>query len=221
MPKYKVVEKFSSINGEGKYAGKLAVFIRFKGCNLDCNYCDTTWANEKNAPYDELTEVQILDYIKKSRINHVTITGGEPLLQRNMYELLAYITNYDKNIIVEIETNGSIDIKPFIMNNVEFTLDYKLEGSGVKIAMNVANYAHLSQNDTVKFVCSSIKDLREAKEIMDTYNLYEKCHIYISPVFDRIEPCDIVDFMVNENINNARLQLQLHKFIWNPDERGV
>lgn len=220
MSKYQVVEKFLSINGEGKHVGKLAVFIRFKGCNLKCNYCDTSWANETDAPYTELTKEEIKDYIMMNNVNHVTITGGEPLLQKNIKELLKYLTR-DTEIIIEIETNGSIFIEPFIMDKVEFTLDYKPKGSGIEMAMNTENYAHLRKNDTVKFVCSSIQDLQESKSIMDTYNLYSKCHLYLSPVFDRIEPAKMVQFMISNNMNNVKLQLQLHKFIWHPDEKGV
>ena len=93
-----VVEKFISINGEGKNAGQLAVFIRFKGCNLNCSYCDTTWANVSNADFIEQSPQEIVDYIKSTGINKVTLTGGEPTLQKDFITLLELISK-EKNIL--------------------------------------------------------------------------------------------------------------------------
>ena len=107
---YNVVEKFVSINGESKFAGQLAVFIRFRGCNLNCVYCDTKWANTADAPAEQMTKEEIYDYIKSTGVRNVTLTGGEPLLQKGIQELLEYLAK-DKNIRIEIETNGSVDIK--------------------------------------------------------------------------------------------------------------
>ncbi len=110
--KYNVAEKFVSINGEGRSAGQLAVFIRFTGCNLGCSYCDTTWANDLKAPFELMDENQIYDYIKSTGITNVTLTGGEPLIQKNIRTLLEKLAS-DKKIRVEIETNGSIDISEY------------------------------------------------------------------------------------------------------------
>ena len=111
-PVYQVVEKFVSINGEGRRAGELAVFIRMKGCNLHCSYCDTYWANESDCESTEMTADEIISYIEESRIRNITLTGGEPLLREGMTQLIRAILQ-DPQRRVEIETNGSIDLTPY------------------------------------------------------------------------------------------------------------
>ena len=222
MAVYYVVEKFVSINGEGQHAGELAVFIRLRGCNLACSYCDTRWACSYEAKAEEMTEEQILEYVKATGINRVTLTGGEPLKARNIKELLRAFAREPK-LQVEIETNGSVSIVPFaaIPNAPAFTLDYKLPGSGMEDKMDLSNFAFLQPKDTVKFVCSDVSELDKVCELVDTYGLATKCTVLISPVFGRIEPSDMVDYLIEHKRNDIRLQLQLHKFIWNPDKRGV
>lgn len=219
---YKVVEKFTSINGEGKKAGQLAVFIRFAGCNLNCIYCDTRWANEKDVPYTLMTSDEIYNYIKETGIKNVTLTGGEPLLQEGIMELLLKLSK-DNNLYIEIETNGSIDIKKFrnIKNPPSFTIDYKLDCSGMESKMCMNNYYEITQKDTVKFVAGSTDDLNKAKEIIDRYDLTNKTSVYISPVFGKLAPEKIVEFMIDNRLNNVNLQIQMHKVIWAPDQRGV
>ena len=220
--KFKVVEKFVSINGEGRRAGQLAVFIRFKGCNLNCSYCDTKWANAGDASYIEMTTDEIYDYIKSTKVKNVTLTGGEPLLQENIKELLIKLSE-DEKLIVEIETNGSVNIAPFadIKNRPSFTLDYKQPSSGMEQQMCMDNYDYIDKNDTVKFVSGSREDLEKAKEIIEKYDLISKCKVYLSPVFGKIEPAQMVQFLIDNNMNDVNLQLQLHKFIWEPDKKGV
>ncbi len=216
----KVVEKFVSINGEGVRAGEAAVFIRFKGCNLACSFCDTKWANEKDCPYEEMSPDDITSYVKDTGITNVTLTGGEPLLQRDIKELITKLL--DAGHRVEIETNGSVDIKPFTEGNRPvFTLDYKLPGSGCEKEMLFTNFEALESCDTVKFVSGSPEDLARAKEVIDSYDLAHRCHVYISPVFGSIEPVEIVDFLIRNKMNDVRLQLQMHKVIWDPEKRGV
>ncbi len=222
MEKFNVAEKFVSINGEGTKAGQTAVFIRFTGCNLCCKYCDTKWANEENVPYTEMSAEEIYNYIKETGIKNVTLTGGEPLIQKNIKSLLILIAK-DKELNCEIETNGSIGLKQFcdIKNRPSFTMDYKLSASGMEKYMLHENFDVLEKKDTVKFVVGSTKDLERAKEIIEKYHLCGKTSIYISPVFESINPVDIVGFMINNRMNYVNLQLQLHKIIWNPDMRGV
>ena len=107
---FKVVEKFVSVNGEGPSSGQLAVFIRFAGCNLNCSYCDTTWANEKNVPYELMSADDIYKYIKSTEVRNITLTGGEPLLQEGILELLELLSK-DKELNIEIETNGSVPLR--------------------------------------------------------------------------------------------------------------
>ena len=141
MAKFKVAERFVSINGESVKAGELAVFIRFTGCNLNCSYCDTKWANEADAPYEELTDAEIYDYIKRTGVRNVTLTGGEPLIQKDIDKLLLMLA-MDEELQVEVETNGSVDIAEFkaLTDRVAFTLDYKLPGSGMESNMCFSNY---------------------------------------------------------------------------------
>ena len=108
MSKYEVVEKFVSINGEGTKAGQLAVFIRFKGCNLNCKYCDTKWANEQETPSQPMTEKEILDYVLSTGVKNVTLTGGEPLLREGIENVITVLA--ENNLNIEIETNGSVSI---------------------------------------------------------------------------------------------------------------
>ena len=222
MAEFKVAEIFTSINGEGTRAGQTAVFVRFTGCNLNCSYCDTKWANEPNAEYKLMTDREILSRIKETGIKNVTLTGGEPLLRKGIHELLEEIAK-DGFLQAEIETNGSIDLKPFcdIENRPSFTMDYKLPSSGMEKHMCLENFEILEKKDTVKFVSGSIEDLKKALEIIRKYDLSRRCHVYISPVFGSIEPAKIVDFMVENKLNDVNLQLQLHKFIWDPNMRGV
>lgn len=221
MAYFKVAEKFTSINGEGRKAGQPAVFIRLAGCNLRCSYCDTMWANGSDAPHTLMTEDEIAEYILETGIKNVTLTGGEPLAADNVWVLLERLSRED--ISVEIETNGSIDIGVCsgISPRPSVTLDYKLPHSGMEQHMCMANYDKLTDKDTVKFVSGSRDDLERALEIINKYRLTEKCAVYISPVFGQIEPSEIVDFMLRHKLNGVNMQLQLHKFIWSPDKRGV
>ena len=214
-----VVERFVSINGEGAHAGELAAFIRFKGCNLCCSYCDTSWANEPDAKASPTSVEELVRWVKAVNVRNVTLTGGEPLLQKDIEPLVAAL----KDCRVEIETNGSVPFSRLaeIEHRPVFTMDYKLPGSGMESHMNTANFALLNSHDSVKFVVGSEEDLNRAAEIIESYKLIGRCHIYFSPVFGKIEPTRIVEFMTERNLNGVRIQLQLHKFIWAPDKRGV
>ena len=218
----KVVEKFVSINGEGSKAGQLAVFVRFAGCNLDCVYCDTKWANEENVSYSEMSKEEIYEYIKNTGIKNITVTGGEPLLQDGIYEFLEYLS-LDKELYVEIETNGSVDISLFkkIDNTPSFTMDYKLDYSNMENKMFLDNLKKLDKRDVIKFVSGSQKDLEILKNIVEKYNLIERTKVYVSPVFGAIEPSVIVDWMIENNLNGMNLQIQMHKIIWDPEKKGV
>ena len=201
MSTYQVVEKFVSINGEGRRAGELATFIRFKGCNLQCSYCDTSWANEPGCESERLTEEEILSWIRETGVKNVTLTGGEPLLRKGMEELIEAILE-DPSQRVEIETNGSVDLKPYhiLKKRPSFTMDYKAPDSGM---------------------VSSRRDMEKALEILEKYRLVGKTAVYFSPVFGRIQPVEIVDFLMEKKLNDVKLQIQLHKVIWDPQKRGV
>lgn len=218
---FPVVEHFISINGEGTRAGELALFVRFKGCGLNCSYCDTAWAKRSDAPAEMLSAEDIAGMAAKSGIKNVTLTGGEPLMQKDIAVLVRLLIQNGSR--VEIETNGSIPIEELAMldERPAFTMDYKLPSSGMEKYMCLENFRFLCCNDTVKFVSGSMEDLERAQEIIEKYSLCKNCHVYISPVFGRIDPADIVEFMKERRLNHVRLQLQLHKFIWDPQKKGV
>lgn len=222
MNTYKIAEMFSSINGEGTHAGQLAFFVRFTGCNLNCSYCDTKWANVSNAEYTEMTADEIRSEAQKSGIRNVTVTGGEPLIQPNIVPLLETLCGDGR--YVEIETNGSADVSEVVKIKGErpaLTMDYKLPSSGMESFMRTENFALLEAKDTVKFVSGSLADLERALEIIRKYGLIGKCAVYISPVFGKLKPAEIVDFMLANKLNGVNVQLQMHKFIWDPNMRGV
>ena len=219
MQMFKVAEHFISINGEGQRAGELALFVRFVGCNLGCSWCDTKWANSPTAPFTEMSAQQICDLAKNSGVKNVTLTGGEPLLQQNITSLIIALAKQGSS--VEIETNGSVPLPEISDSSVTFTMDYKLPSSNMESRMCLENFARLAPRDTVKFVCGSHADLERAAQIIAQYDLTNKCKVYLSPVFTMIDPKDMVEFMKDRTLNGVRLQLQLHKFIWDPNERGV
>lgn len=204
-----VNEIFNSIDGEGKRAGKLTTFIRLTGCNLRCNYCDTSYA------FHDGIDMSVEEIVKQVKYRNVTLTGGEPLIQ-NVKPLLIALHHHNVNI----ETNGSIDIEPyFFLPNVWFTVDYKTGSSGMINKMWYKNFTKLRPQDVIKFVVGSREDLEQARKLCNTYRF--TCPIYVSPVFGKIEPSKIVEYMQEKELEAWRIQLQLHKFIWDPTERGV
>ncbi|MCR4601616.1 MAG: putative 7-carboxy-7-deazaguanine synthase QueE [Clostridia bacterium] len=226
MAEFKVAETFDSINGEGMKSGQLAFFVRFAGCNMNCTYCDTMWANEpenRDNRFRTMSTGEIYSEIKLSGIRNVTLTGGEPLIQPHIDELLDVLLE-DERLTVEIETNGSVDLTPFIKpgrRRPVFTVDYKLPSSGNEILMRMSNFDLLEREDTVKFVASGRTDLERAATVIDAYDLPEKCHVLISPVYGQIQPLEIVDFMKENKLNGVGLQIQLHKLLWGAEAKGV
>lgn len=215
----KVIELFLSVNGEGLKSGELATFVRFAGCNLRCPYCDTKYSYE-NPKYIEMSIDEIISKIESFKAYNVTLTGGEPLIQKNIDILIKKLS--DKGYRVELETNGSVDISKYVgLKGVAFTLDYKGPTSLMEDKMLLDNYKYLTKNDVVKFVCGSTKDLEKARDIILKYKLDEITNPFLSPVFGEISLEGMVDFMKENNLNNVRLQLQIHKIIWDKDKRGV
>ena len=216
MITYPVVEKFISINGEGQKAGELAAFIRMRGCNLSCNYCDTSWANTMDCPCEFLSTEELITWLTEHKIKNVTLTGGEPLLTKGIDTFIEALGS--SGFSVEIETNGSVPLQPFaeIPNGPSFTMDYKLPGSGMEKYMLPENFAVLRAQDTVKFVVKDYEDLCRARDVIREYDLTEKCHVY-----GQIELENIVNFMKDNRLNDVNMQLQMHKIIWDSEMRGV
>ena len=205
-----VNEIFFSIDGEGKRAGSLAAFIRLAGCNLRCSYCDTAYA------FDEGKSMRIEAIAEAVKgWKNVTVTGGEPLSQ-DIHALLQQLREHEVNI----ETNGSVDVTPYHAYPwVFFTLDYKCPSSGMESSMLEKNFQTLRPQDVLKFVVGDMEDLRTAQRVCEKYE--PNCLVYLSPVFGKIEAKEIVEYMKSARYKNWRLQLQLHKYIWPPDARGV
>ena len=221
MFRYKVAEKFVSINGEGPRAGELSVFLRFCCCNLNCSYCDTRWANTVDVKYELVSTEELVSYVKSTGVKNVTLTGGEPLLQAH----IAYLTELlgESGAEVEIETNGSVPLKNIVSlsHRPAITADYKLPSSGMEKDMLTENFSYLTLRDAVKFVIGDKCDMLRAEEIINRNGLIDRCRVYFSPVFGKIKPDEIAEFMKERQLNGVRLQLQLHKIIWEPDKRGV
>jgi 7-carboxy-7-deazaguanine synthase len=212
----KLLESFKSINGEGMYQGFPTLFLRFVGCNLRCSYCDTTYSYNGG---EEKTAEEIMRMVVESGFPRVTITGGEPLLQGNeMYQLCNSLLRC--GIKIEVETNGSLDITELPYNSqLCVTMDWKLPGSGMMNEMHTANLQYLEKKDVLKFVCGSREDLDMARHVLQTHK--PKCNIFFSPVFGKIEPSEIVEYLLEKKMYDCRVQIQSHKVIWDPAKRGV
>ena len=171
-----------------------------------------------------LTKEELYEYIKSSGARNVTITGGEPLLQKDIYSLLDLL-KADENLCIHIETNGAVGIRKYKEryrdSNIHFIVDYKLPASGMLHTMKEDNLHQVSKNDVYKFVISSEEDLQMAYDITQQYKLSSKCLVYFSPVVESIEPKRIVEFMIEKQLKDIRLQIQVHKVIWPKDMRGV
>jgi len=226
--KYNIVEIFTSIDGEGPSAGELATFIRFSGCDLRCSWCDTKYSWDGEVKASKMSAEEIYDFIVESGANNVTLTGGEPLIQKGITDLIGLLIE-DGMLRIRIETHGGIDIEPFKEKfdmlvapyDLQFIVDFKLPESGMYDKMCWENLESVGRHDTYKFVIASIADLEEAIKIVRKHKLVGRCNVYFSPVADLIEPRFIVEKMIEEKVNGVKLQLQLHKYIWPKEMRGV
>lgn len=219
---YNVIEKFLSINGEGIRQGHLCTFVRFKGCNLRCKYCDSAYSYDPTESAEIMTEQQIVDFCRKMGAHMVMLAGGEPMYQKGIVDLVKRLCS--EGFSVEIETNGSIDISQIaiISHNRPFiTLDYKTSASGMEKYNLLSNYQYVTFNDSVKFVVGSVHDLDVMKQIVEQYSLLDRTNVLISPVWGDIQPVEIVEYMKNHKLNGYKMQMQIHKFIWDPDKRSV
>ena len=221
----KIVEIFSSIDGEGIRTGQLCTFIRTFGCNCRCVYCDSMYALE-GQDYTEMSIPEIVNKCIELRNKCITFTGGEPLIHKGAYELIEELIK--EGFEVNVETNGTVDISKFFMDSnngsVFFTVDYKTPYSGEEDKMFMDNfYKNVGSCDVVKFVCGSKEDLNKMLEVVTEMErrLYVMPHIFVSPVFGTVEAYELVDFLKEHNLQSVRVQLQLHKYIWEPTLKGV
>ncbi len=211
----KICELFTSIQGESSYAGQPCTFIRLSGCNLRCSYCDTQYA------FDEGREIgvdTVLAYVKEAGLPLVEITGGEPLLQDAALQELT-VSLLDNGFRVLIETNGSLSIRDLDRRAVVI-LDLKTPGSGMADKNDFSNLHYLKASDEVKFVIGDRNDYDWSREIIGRYDLGRRCVLLFSPVTGRLEPRSLAGWIIEDRLP-VRLNLQLHKYIYDPDERGV
>lgn len=189
-------------------------FIRMTGCNLRCSYCDTTYAYDEG---EEITEDEIMSEVRHAGINLVEITGGEPLLQKGVYHLIERLL--DEGYKVLVETNGSMSIKE-IDRRAVVILDIKTPGSEMSENMDLSILNDLKSTDEVKFVITNRTDYEWAKEIIYKYSLIDKCQILLSPAYSILSPEDLVKWMLGDRLK-ARLNLQIHKYIFGSERKGI
>lgn len=210
----KINEIFYSIQGESSYAGYPTVFVRTSGCNLRCTYCDTTYAYYSGTM---MSREAILAEVAKHPTKFVCVTGGEPLFQNEVFELLRELCELGYK--VSLETSGSIDCGA-VDARVRKIIDIKTPGSGEKASFVEGNLRFADVNTEFKFVICSEEDFNWAENFSRTKKLFETTNVLYSPAFRRIDENWLAMKILSES-SSARLQLQLHKYIWSPHSRGV
>ncbi len=210
----RVNEIFKSIQGESTYAGIPCVFVRLTGCNLRCSYCDTTYAYEEGI---DMSVNEIVNKIEDYDCKNVCITGGEPLLQRNVYKLINLLKT--KSYKIFVETNGALNIDS-LPGNIIRIMDVKCPDSGMNKEMDWRNLERLRGDDEVKFVLSSKKDYEWAKRIVRKHNLPDKTNVLFGSVYGKLKPKSLAGWILKDRLN-VHLQLQLHRIIWPDKARGV
>ena len=211
----KINEIYHSIQGESTSVGRPCVFIRLTYCNLRCTYCDTEYAF-----YDgkDMSVQQVIDEVEKYKCKLVEVTGGEPLVQ--MDECLDLMKKLcDLGYEVMIETGGSISIKD-IDTRVKIIMDLKCPSSRMQKKNLYENIKYLKPVDELKFVIGNREDYEWTIQIIKKYNLFRKCEILFSVVFGELEPVELVNWILEDKLD-VRFQLQMHKYIWHPETKGV
>lgn len=207
-------EIYKSIQGESSFAGQPCVFVRTTGCHLRCRWCDTAHAFHEG---EEMTLESVLEKVASYSCGLVEITGGEPLLQKETPDLVKKLLG--RGYTVLIETSGSVNIGS-LDPRAHIIMDIKCPGSGVSDENLWENLALLKPTDQVKFVLSDRKDYEWAVRIVRQYPDLKEREILFSPAFGMLDPRRLAEWMLEDGLS-ARLQLQIHKYIWHPETRGV
>ena len=227
---FPVSEIFYSIDGEGARTGSPAIFIRLFGCNLDCSYCDSVYACKADADKIGFTRKSIHEILLAvetfTPCKCITLTGGEPLIHEHIGDLISELRS--AGYWVNIETNGAVDLGPIIVGQSDkkssmdyfFTMDWKSISSGESSKMLSSNLELLDTNDVLKFVVGSEEDLEQMKQVLEA-NPEIDAQVYVSPVWGKIEPADIVHYLLMNRLVYVKVQVQLHKIIYDPNKRGV
>jgi 7-carboxy-7-deazaguanine synthase len=210
----RVTEIFHSIQGESTYAGQPCVFVRLTGCPLRCTWCDTEYA------FYGGSEVALEDIVAKVGsygCRLVEITGGEPLAQSEAFALISRLC--DQTFDVLIETSGAIDTAS-VDPRAHLILDVKCPASGMSDRMHWPNLSRVTEKDEVKFVLADRSDYEWARQVLMDHEVANRCTVLMSPVFGALDPRQLAEWVLADRLP-VRVQLQLHKFIWAPDMRGV
>ena len=210
----KINEIFYSIQGETSYVGNPTVFVRTTACNLRCTYCDTKYSYYEG---ENQSLAEILKVIESHKTKYVCITGGEPLLQKAVHALMK--TLCDQNFLVSLETSGSKSIR-CVDPRVKIILDVKTPDSGAADSFLLENISCATSTTEYKFVICSENDFEWSEEFCRQHDLFENQVVLYSPSFSQISERWLAEKILQKN-SSARLQLQLHKYIWSPEKRGV
>lgn len=210
-----LIELFASVQGETSFTGLPTTFIRLAACNLRCTWCDTTYSFSRGTSF---LLSDIIQSVQDFGCKHVCVTGGEPLLQSNVYILMKDLC--DLGYTLSLETGGSLSTEQ-VDPRVHVILDLKCPGSGMSHKNHWENITRLRQQDEVKFVILDEKDYFYAKEICEKYHLYQNAgEVLFSPVHGALDPRDLVAWILKDKIP-VRLNIQVHKHVWEPATRGV
>ncbi len=213
-----VVETFLSIQGESTHAGRQCFFIRLGGCNLRCTYCDTEYAQSESAGSPRTIDSLTAEVIS-SGVRLVELTGGEPVLHPGLPDLAAALLAAGCEVL--LETNGSLPLDK-IPGAVKKIVDVKLPSSGMSDRNRVENYGLLKPGDELKFVTGTRADFDFALAWIARWRLEELLiPLIFSPVFGGVTPAELVSWVLDSGHPALRFQLQLHKFVWAPERRGV
>ena len=210
----KVNEIFHSIQGESRHAGRPCVLVRLTACNLRCTWCDTAYAFEDGR--DE-TVAQVIDRVAGFGTRYVLVTGGEPLLQAGVHQLMTELL--DDGYEVALETGGSLDVRP-VDRRVHIVMDLKCPGSGMEDRNLWANLEALKPTDEIKFVVRDRADYEWSRDVLRRTRLAGRFGVLVSPVHGVLHPRPLSEWILEDGLP-VRLQLQLHKYIWPADMRGV
>jgi len=210
----RITEIFYSIQGESSYIGQPCVFVRLTGCPLRCTWCDTDYAfyGGRECSIDEA-----LAQVQHYGCRLVEVTGGEPLVQPESFPFLTKLC--DAGYTVLLETSGAIDFAP-VDARTHVILDVKCPGSGMTDRMHWPNLSRLTAKDEAKFVLADRADYDWAREILVRYDLTLRCSVLFSPVFGVLDVRELAEWILADKLP-VRFQMQLHKYIWAPDMRGV
>ena len=207
-------EIFHSIQGESSHMGRPCVFVRLTYCNIRCSYCDTEYAFYEGK---EMSIDEILETVRRYECKLVEVTGGEPLFQENVHELMKRLCNEGFEVL--LETGGSLDIS-CVDARVKRIVDFKCPSSKMMKKNLWENVNNLKAGDEVKFVISNREDYDWAKEIIQKHQIEKRCPILMSVVFGELEPIQLAEWILEDKLN-VRYQLQMHKYIWSPETKGV